>query len=78
MATATKRHQALGDLLTRYTEAINAGTYSEPISLIGDTRLRMRLALTLAGVDVIKPTPGEPDKPTPGSNRRIFLPLVGR
>jgi hypothetical protein len=70
METAQERHEALGALLTRYTDAINAKTYSEPISLIGDTRLRMRLALTLAGVDVVEP-PG-------GNRRRIYLPIVWR
>jgi hypothetical protein len=70
METAKDRHEALGALLTRYTDAINAKTYSEPISLIGDTRLRMRLALTLAGVDAVEP-PG-------GNQRRIYLPIVRR
>lgn len=72
--TAKKRYQALGGLLTRYTDAISAKTYSEPISFISDTRLRMRLALTLASVDVgEQPSPGTPD-----DTRRLFLPLVKR
>jgi hypothetical protein len=76
MATAKQRHEALGALLTRYTDAINAQTYSEPISLIGDTRLRMNLSMTLAGIAVGEPPPpGEPGGPN--GRRRLFLPLVG-
>jgi hypothetical protein len=68
IATANKRYQALGQLLTRYTDAITARTYSEPINLIGNTRLRMDLALTLAGIE-----------PMPGGNlRRLYLPLIRR
>jgi hypothetical protein len=70
LATAEKRHQALHALLSRYSEAISAETYSEPINLIGDTRLRLRLAHILAG--------GTVDEPPPRSNRRLFLPLVQR
>ncbi|MBC8160270.1 MAG: hypothetical protein H7Z42_03540, partial [Roseiflexaceae bacterium] len=81
MATATKRHEALGELLTRYTDAINAESYSEPISLINNTRLQMNLSMTLAGIDAgAPPVPGGPDVPgtpdTPGS-QRFFLPFVG-
>jgi hypothetical protein len=80
METATKRQQAIGELLTRYTDAINAKRYNEPISLIGDTRLRMNLAMSLAGVAVgTPPLPGVPGGPgAPGGSQRFFLPLVRR
>ncbi len=60
MATAQKRYQALGKLSpTRYMDAISAKTYSEPIELVNTTRLRMKLALTLAGVTIGEPNPGD-------------------
>lgn len=67
IATANKRLVALGQLLTRYTDAINAKTYSEPISLINDARSRMRLAL--ASINV---------REQPSDGRQLFVPLIKR
>jgi hypothetical protein len=68
LETGKKRREALAKLLTEYLGSISTQNYREDNALIGGARFDMALARAFA----------DPNAPSPGQQRVVFLPLLLR